>query len=67
MVGHVILNATNTANIYLNPLIFGVGVLLISSACNPTVSLAQEPAAGKSFVENFDGLDKKHWYVSDGW
>jgi endo-1,3-1,4-beta-glycanase ExoK len=63
----VILNATNTANIYLNPLIFGVGVLLISSAWNPTVSLAQEPAAAKSFVENFDGLDKKHWYVSDGW
>jgi endo-1,3-1,4-beta-glycanase ExoK len=28
----------------------------------------KEPkATGKSFVENFDKLDKKRWYVSDGW
>lgn len=26
-----------------------------------------EPTAGKSFVENFDKLDKGRWYVSDGW
>jgi endo-1,3-1,4-beta-glycanase ExoK len=25
------------------------------------------PASGKSFVENFDKLDLKRWYVSDGW
>ncbi|HEV2506513.1 MAG TPA: glycoside hydrolase family 16 protein [Mesorhizobium sp.] len=28
----------------------------------------KEPkATGKSFVETFDKLDKKRWYVSDGW
>lgn len=28
---------------------------------------AQEGATGSSFVEEFDHLDKKVWYVSDGW
>jgi endo-1,3-1,4-beta-glycanase ExoK len=28
---------------------------------------AQEGATGTSFVEEFDTLDKKVWYVSDGW
>lgn len=27
----------------------------------------QQDATGKSFVETFDKLDKKRWYVSDGW
>lgn len=26
-----------------------------------------EQAAGKSFVEKFDKLDKSRWYISDGW
>ena len=26
-----------------------------------------QPATGQSFVENFDRLDHKRWYVSDGW
>jgi endo-1,3-1,4-beta-glycanase ExoK len=28
---------------------------------------AEEARPGKSFVENFDGLDKQRWYISDGW
>ncbi|MCQ1835348.1 glycoside hydrolase family 16 protein [Neorhizobium galegae] len=28
---------------------------------------AQQGAAGQSFVENFDSLDRSVWYVSDGW
>lgn len=28
---------------------------------------AQQGATGKSFVENFDSLDRSFWYVSDGW
>lgn len=67
MVGLVIQNATDTTRINLNSLILATGLLLISFACNPTVSLAKESAGGKSFVENFDRLDKKRWYVSDGW
>jgi endo-1,3-1,4-beta-glycanase ExoK len=63
----VIINATNTTKIKLNPLILSAGVLLVSLAGGMDVSRAQEPAAGKSFVENFDRIDKKRWYVSDGW
>jgi endo-1,3-1,4-beta-glycanase ExoK len=29
--------------------------------------LAQEGATGTSFVEEFDRLDRKAWYISDGW
>ncbi|MFB9949551.1 glycoside hydrolase family 16 protein [Rhizobium puerariae] len=35
---------------------------LLSSAAG-----AQQGAAGKSFVEDFDSLDRSFWYVSDGW
>jgi endo-1,3-1,4-beta-glycanase ExoK len=28
---------------------------------------AQEGTTGKSFVENFDKIDKGLWYISDGW
>ena len=28
---------------------------------------AQQGASGQSFVENFDRLDTRFWYVSDGW
>lgn len=31
------------------------------------VAQAQQGATGKSFVENFDSLDRSFWYVSDGW
>ncbi|WP_420961583.1 glycoside hydrolase family 16 protein [Brucella sp. IR073] len=30
-------------------------------------SVAQAQETGKSFVENFASLDKRRWYVSDGW
>jgi endo-1,3-1,4-beta-glycanase ExoK len=33
----------------------------------PVLAFAQEKQPGKSFVENFASLDKKRWYVSDGW
>jgi endo-1,3-1,4-beta-glycanase ExoK len=41
---------------------FSVGAMGIVPA-----SHAQADKTGKSFVENFDKLDKKRWYVSDGW
>ena len=63
----MIINATNTTKIKLNPLILSAGVLLVSLGGSMDVSSAQEPAAGKSFVENFDRIDKKRWFVSDGW
>lgn len=46
-----------------------LGALALSAATTTMVaaSHAQPPATGKSFVDNFDGLDKKRWYVSDGW
>jgi endo-1,3-1,4-beta-glycanase ExoK len=28
---------------------------------------SQDGATGKSFVENFDSLDRSIWYISDGW
>ena len=45
-----------------------MGLVAISAiaAAGVTVSQAQ-PATGKSFVDNFDGLDRARWYVSDGW
>ena len=63
----MIQNATDTTGNNLTPLIFATALLLVSLASNPTASLAQESVGGKSFVENFDRLDLKHWYVSDGW
>ncbi|MFC5445944.1 glycoside hydrolase family 16 protein [Rhizobium halophytocola] len=30
-------------------------------------AFAQQGATGKSFVDNFDTLDKSFWYISDGW
>jgi endo-1,3-1,4-beta-glycanase ExoK len=40
--------------------------LLAAMAANNPLA-AQEGAKGASFVEEFDQLDKKLWYVSDGW
>lgn len=45
-----------------------LGLLALSEtmAIGMAASLAQ-PATGKSFVDNFDSLDRDRWYVSDGW
>ena len=32
-----------------------------------SAAFAQQGANSKSFVENFDSLDRSFWYVSDGW
>ena len=48
-------------------LILGTVALCAGSLATTPLSYAKEPTAGKSFVENFDDLDKKRWYVSDGW
>ncbi|SFT99681.1 endo-1,3-1,4-beta-glycanase ExoK [Mesorhizobium sp. YR577] len=65
---HVISNEAGTARRGLTFLILGVGTLLVSSMGAMNASHAQEKkASGKSFVENFDKLDRKQWYVSDGW
>ncbi|WP_037077906.1 glycoside hydrolase family 16 protein [Neorhizobium vignae] len=38
----------------------------VSGLLSPA-AYAQQGAAGQSFVENFDSLDRSIWYVSDGW
>ena len=45
------------------------GVMAFSAGSTAIIpdSHAQADKTGKSFVENFDKLDKKRWYVSDGW
>ena len=63
----MIKNVTSTTGTSRHPLALASGLLLASLAYIPTASLAQEPAAGESFVENFDRLDTKRWYISDGW
>jgi endo-1,3-1,4-beta-glycanase ExoK len=48
--------------------LFGGFSALAALTVAPVPSKAQEPKpAGKSFVEDFDKLDRKRWYVSDGW
>ncbi len=42
-------------------------LLAVLSASFPVAALAQGTNAGTSFVENFDKIDRKIWYVSDGW
>ncbi|MGB3388002.1 MAG: glycoside hydrolase family 16 protein [Pseudaminobacter sp.] len=45
----------------------GLGAALISTPGGIVDSHAQEAASGPSFVEDFDNLDRKRWYISDGW
>ena len=40
---------------------------LLAALAASTPLAAQEGATGTSFVEEFDRLDTKVWYVSDGW
>jgi endo-1,3-1,4-beta-glycanase ExoK len=47
----------------LIPLIMLVG----SSAMAPAPASAQPKPNGESFVDNFDRLDPKRWFISDGW
>jgi endo-1,3-1,4-beta-glycanase ExoK len=42
-------------------------LLAVLSASFPVAALAQGTNAGTSFVENFDKIDSRTWYVSDGW
>lgn len=42
-------------------------VLSAFSAAVPASALAQGANAGASFVDNFDGINRKVWYISDGW
>ena len=39
---------------------------LLALSLGAPAALAQEDN-GKSFVENFDSMDRSFWYVSDGW
>jgi endo-1,3-1,4-beta-glycanase ExoK len=38
-----------------------------AAALAPMPAAAQQKPPGKSFVENFDRLDRGRWFVSDGW
>ncbi|MDW5315391.1 glycoside hydrolase family 16 protein [Rhizobium sp. PL01] len=42
-------------------------VLSAVTAAIPTAAFAQGAKSGTSFVENFDTINNKIWYVSDGW
>ena len=42
-------------------------VLSAFSAAIPAFAFGQGAKTGTSFVENFDRIDRKIWYVSDGW
>jgi endo-1,3-1,4-beta-glycanase ExoK len=48
-------------------LTFGACALLLPILAGAAVSEAAEVKTGKSFVENFDRLDRDRWFVSDGW
>ncbi|WP_281435475.1 glycoside hydrolase family 16 protein [Sinorhizobium sp. BG8] len=39
----------------------------MTGACIAAPALAQDGVSGKSFVDNFDSLNKARWYISDGW
>ena len=39
----------------------------IGAAALAAPAAAQEKPLGTSFVENFDRLDRKRWFISDGW
>ena len=54
--GHTPIRAARSAL----PLLALAGALLI-----PGIAAAKDGA--KSFVDDFDGIDKARWYVSDGW
>ena len=41
-----------------------LSTLAVAAAVAPAYA---EQKAGKSFVENFDRLEKSRWYISDGW
>jgi len=41
--------------------------LALAICAIPGFSVAHAEDTGKSFVENFASLNKKRWYVSDGW
>jgi endo-1,3-1,4-beta-glycanase ExoK len=51
----------------LSHLFFGVCAVAILSITGPHGAHAEGAAKSKSFVENFDKLDRKRWFVSDGW
>jgi len=67
MAGDVILNENRTTQTGLKPLFLGLGTLFVSSLCAIASVHAQEAENDKSFVENFDTLDRAAWYISDGW
>jgi endo-1,3-1,4-beta-glycanase ExoK len=48
-------------------LIFGACALLAPAIAGAGIAQAAEVKTGKSFVENFDRLDRDRWFVSDGW
>ncbi|OJX70766.1 MULTISPECIES: glycoside hydrolase family 16 protein [unclassified Mesorhizobium] len=43
------------------------GAFVLSAAMLPAHAEDAGRATGKSFVETFDRLDTKRWYISDGW
>ena len=63
----MIVKPTEPTRIDLTTLAFGIAALLVAGTGDVVGAQAADKAPGKSFVENFDSLDKQRWYVSDGW
>ena len=51
----------------LGLLLLGACAAMAASTSGISLAHAETAAKAKSFVENFDKLDRKRWFVSDGW
>ncbi|MEO9335928.1 glycoside hydrolase family 16 protein [Mesorhizobium sp. SB112] len=48
-------------------LAFGSAALTLPILVSSSPASAQDLPSAESFVDNFDKLDRKRWYISDGW
>jgi endo-1,3-1,4-beta-glycanase ExoK len=63
----VAINSHNLAGTALPVVFLGFGSFAVLELTSISLSHAQEPQSSRSFVENFDKLDRSRWFVSDGW
>ena len=44
-----------------------LSLITIAAACASALPASAQQASGKSFVDDFDKINRGFWYVSDGW
>ncbi|KQV83813.1 glycoside hydrolase family 16 protein [Rhizobium sp. Root1220] len=44
-----------------------LGLITVAATCASVLPASAQQAAGQSFVDDFDRIDRGFWYVSDGW